>query len=403
MLESRGGVGEEEVAMRCLLVLWCWGILADSTWSQPPAAVGGPAQPPMNPPMPMNPMGPPKWEPPKQILGESVDKWIERLDIRTCKDPGFRAAAVQFVPMFGDSAKKALPKIVDRLNDPDLNVRMAALVVLTTIPVDDSAQQKRILDRLIGSGGLIYSDQLLVNLQVALACSRLGPVCASAIPVLASERYLKNVRSYEVRRASAEALGQVGRPDPKSNTPVNRQAIIALMNALKDESALMVRIEIVQSLIHLGPPDDEQDLIAEIRVLEQRTQVEPDPVLKLWLFVSLMRLQPNLINEKNLSPLVNALSSSDHRVRVGAAQCFAFMGPDAKSKAGALKIGLDAANSGKDEDKEFAFQTLFAVARMGKEASVLRPQVQALLTHPEPAIKEMAQYALDRIDGKIKD
>ncbi len=389
--------------MRCVLVLLGVILGAGKLWTQPPSAVGGANQPPMNPPGPMNPMGPSRWEPPKQILGESLDKWIDRLDIRTCKDPGFRAAAAQFVPLFGESAKRALPKIVDRLNDPDLNVRMAALVVLTTIPIDDPTQQKRILDRLIGSGGLIYSDQLLVNLQVALACSRLGPVCASAIPVLSGERYLRNSRSYELRRASAEALGQVGRSDPKTNTPVNRQAIIALMNALKEESALMVRIEIVQSLIFLGPPDDEQDLAAEIRILEQRTQSEPDPVLKLWLYVSLMRLRPNLINEKNLTPLSTALSSSDHRVRIGAVQCFAFMGPDAKSKAGALKVGLEAAHTGKDEDKEFAYQTLFAVARMGKEASVLRPQVQALLTHPEAAIKEMAKYALDRIDGKIKD
>lgn len=390
--------------MRCLFAVCLVGVITFSSPAQPAAGQGAPAKPaPMNSQMPMNPMGPPKWEPPKELLGEPLDKWIQRLDPRACKDPGLRALAVQTVPLFGDPAKKALPKIVDRLNDPDLNVRMAALLVTTSVPVDDTALQKRILDRLIGSGGMIYDAQLLVNLQVAAACTRLGPVCASAIPVLAGERYLRNPRSFELRKAGAEALGQVGRADGRTNTSVNRQAIIALMNALNNEESLAVRIEIVQSLIYLGPPTEDADLAAEIRAIEQRTTSEPDPVLKLWLYVCLMRLQPSLINEKNLNPLVTALSSSNHRVRLGAVQCFAFMGADAKLKAGALKIGLDAASSTKDEDKEFAFHTLFAISRFGKEASVLRPQVQALLTHPEPALKEMAQYALDRIDGKIKD
>jgi HEAT repeat protein len=409
MLNARGGVGAEDFDMRWLWSLVISAVATFGVFAQPPAAQGGDAQPaknpqaPKSPSTPTTPVGPPKWEPPKQLLGESLEKWIQRLDPRSCKDPGLRALAVQTVPLFGEPAKKALPKIVDRLNDPDLNVRMAALVVVSTVPVDDPTQQKRILERLIGSGGMIYDSQLLVNLQVAAACTRLGPVCASAIPTLAGERYLRNPRSFELRKAGAEALGQVGRADSTSNTPVSRQAIIALMNALNNEDSLAVRIEIVQSLIYLGPPVEDADLAAEIRAIEQRTQSEPDPVLKLWLYVCLMRLQPSLINEKNLTPLVSALSSSDHRVRLGAVQCFAFMGPDAKLKAGALKIGLDAATSTKDEDKEFAFQTLFAVSRMGKEASVLRPNVQSLLTHPEPAIKEMAKYALDRIDGKIKD
>lgn len=355
--------------------------------AQPPAAT-----PPTTPPPTSTEMRP--TSPPSEILGDSLDTWIKRLD---SKDAAVRELAVRTVPLFGAPAKKALPKLVDLTSDPDYAVRLAALFIVTANPIDDEKLQARIAQKVVDT---CRHSQTAVRIAGAQAASRLGTAAAGAIDVLIGEYHIRNSLSYEARKAAAEALGQVAQRDPKNpESGPDRRAIIALINALSD-SCLAVRIEAAQSLLFLGPPARPEDLEREKQILLQRIVAEPDKVLALWLRVCLIRLEPSLLTPKNIEPIAAALRSTEHRVRVNAADALALMGPAAKDRAGDLREGLRYANSDKPEDLEFLAKCLWAIGNMGKEASFLTQEVKPLVNHKDPTIKALAQEAVDRLEGK---
>src|SRR5437870_705563 len=122
--------------------------------SNKPAA-GKPSTPmnPMAPAVgaPMAPMAPitsAKNEWPTEIFGHNLDWWIRQLDPEVNKDPAQRELAVRVVPQFGEPAKKAIPKIVDRLGDREYAVKMTALQVVTIANIEDPEQRKEIIRRL---------------------------------------------------------------------------------------------------------------------------------------------------------------------------------------------------------------------------------------------------------------
>lgn len=337
------------------------------------------------------------YSPPTEILGEGLDSWIRRLE---SKDPAAREMAVRMLPMFGEPAKRALPKIVSMISAPenDYSVRLAALDIATSVRMDDEKLRKEVVRRVVEH--LIPHSQGGIRIAAAKACARIGFPAAGAIEHLIGPYYLRNELSYEARKAAAEALGMVAQPDPKDPTRgPDRRAIIALMGALSDPS-LSVRIEAAQSLMYLGPPVAPEDLAKEKEILTKRIVAEPDIVLAMWLRVCLMRLDPVLVTNKNLDPIAANLRNKKHFVRMNAAEALGIMGPAAKTKAGDLREGLLYGKSKEPEEMEFLAKCLQAIGYLGREASFLKAEVQVLANHENETIRMIVKDTIDRLEGK---
>jgi hypothetical protein len=383
---------------------------------------GGPGAPanPMNPSAPgaskpSTPSSPGTgagYQPPSQVLDHDLDWWIKKLDPQTNTDAAVRELAIRVIPVFGEAAAKgkAMPKVVARLGDPDPAVKFAALMYICAYTIEEPNLRNSALQRIFGGSDstLIRSTNDMLRLASVNAAAHIGPPAAMSIPVLMD--YIQYPTSYEMRKAAAIALGQVAREDstkamltgavggPHGPDP---RAIRALVDRLGDH-CLAVRVEVARSLLLLGRPGEEKDVVKEREMLLSRVKIEPDSGLKLWLRVCLIRIADSAPTDKELDPIAEALRNKDnHFERLCAAQALGVLGQSAASKAGALKVGLEFKNSEKPEDREFLFMCLWAMGRMGAKASFMQQDIQALATtHPDAAVKDMAKQTLDKVQGR---
>src|SRR6266404_7020813 len=146
---------------------------------------------------------------PAEIGGKTLDEWIRVLkDPKHPEhlDPSSKDAAIRVIPLFGNDAKKALPTLISMMvNEPDQTLKVSALIAVTSYPYDDPELIKKVVTNL---ETMLSSQQTAIRIQAALAAGRLG---AHAKPITGSLiGALNYTGSYEVRRAAAVALGQVG-------------------------------------------------------------------------------------------------------------------------------------------------------------------------------------------------
>src|SRR5262245_56489505 len=156
-------------------------------------------------------------KPPVKFLEHDLDFWIDMLSPDVNRDAAVRELAIHTaIPIFGpDAMKKAMPKIVNRLQDPDPTVRLHAMKAICEWGIDDPTLKNAALTRMFSGAAesVIRSSNDMLKLAAVNAAAHIGTPAALAIPVLAD--YLRNSSSYELRKAAAAALGQVGREDPK--------------------------------------------------------------------------------------------------------------------------------------------------------------------------------------------
>lgn len=350
---------------------------------------------------------------PKHVAGKDFDYWKRMVNPEHNKDAYVRQLAVRALAEFGPQEfKKVASLVVERLRDiEDPTVRFAALQVLCAHTIEDPKVKDRAVQLIFGQEGMINSNNEMLRLAASNSAAHIGPQAAVAIPILLGEKHLLNMNSYEARQAAAAALGQVARPDPTKFLSTSTagppgpdsRAIRALVARLGDP-CLTVRIEVAHSLMLLGKPSEERDLQVERLGLldrigrEGKKGLETDATLKLWLRMGLIRLA-DVVTDKDLDPIVESLRSDDGLERVNAAQAIGILGADAKSKAGALRQGLQPkfVNSDDPNDQDFVFHCLWAIGRMGNEASILQKEVELLKDHKIPQLKAMALDTLDRL------
>ena len=88
---------------------------------------------------------------------------------------------------------------------------------------------------------------------------------------------------------------------------------------------------------------------------------------------------------------------------MNAADALAIMGPAAKGKAGDLSEGFVFAKSKVPEEMEFLAKCLQTIGYLGKDASFLKAEVQALSNHENDTIKLIVKDTIDKLDGKKPD
>ena len=141
--------------------------------------------------------------------------------------------------------------------------------------------------------------------------------------------------SWETRKAVCYALGWVGRNE--YGIP-DMRALTALVDAVDDPSK-EVRMEALQSLIKLGPPESAN--ISQLKtLLERRLKLDRDKAVVIWVRVAMMRIDPPSINEANLTMIAKLLKDPDIEIKMQAARALYYIGKEGKSKLGDL---IDAA------------------------------------------------------------
>ena len=357
---------------------------------------------------------------PKEIENKGLHQWGKDLD---SKDPSVREMAIRVIIAFGPDAKVYLPKIMDHMShDQEYNVRFSAVMVLSQNPIEDEKMRAEIVRRMLYDDGLAKSSQVPMRTQIALAFMLYKTEARAAIELLTSDLYLKFPHSFELRMASAAALGAVGGPDPPAppatkptkpgaTPPTTKipqlgpdiRAIIALVTQLNDP-CLRVREEVARAFMRLGKPIRTEDLLQEKRILVDRIKYEQDAVMRNWLRAALIRLDPTEWTAQ-IREIAAGLLSDSQDMRVACAQSLGQFGPQAKdlvpNLVQAIKPLIDKTKrpdfyhdeTKKLDDRDFLYMSVWALGSIGPgpdSKKLALPVIQQLKNHPDELVRKTA-------------
>jgi hypothetical protein len=369
-------------------------------------AAGLPAQPPSN-----TTTGP---KAPATIADQTFEEWFKKL---SDPDPSTRDAAVRVIPAFGSAAEKAIPKITSMMvSDVDNTVKVSALLTVTMYPFEN----QKLIDAVVKNvQTMLSSTQTAIRIQAALAAGRLGN---HAKPMIGSliDYTLNNQGSYEVRRAGAVALGQVG--FEKDGYP-DKRAVNALLSALSDP-CLVVRLEIVKSLLYLGSPGSLPESDSERKSLMQRIEAkgakhEADPAMQLMLRGCILRLDAVLLAsteqmqaDEQMKPIRSAAITrtgkylddvakelTNPRLRITAVDVLGIQGKAGLPKINGLLAGLRPEEN-KPENYEFMAHCLHAIGNLGPDARLPAEEtIKRLTMHSDPTLKNIAEGVLKKLQA----
>jgi HEAT repeat protein len=315
------------------------------------------------------------------VNGKTLLEWES--DLKD-KDPSVREQAMATIKVYGTAARKSAPAIIKALRDPDVGLRVNAVITLGYIGVDE----KDLPECVSGLSALLNDQQGIVRFQAARALGRLGRAAWPAFQRLVLR--IKDPISWEIRGAAAYALGNVAY-DAK-NLP-ERPALNALIDALADSSS-QVRLEALYSLILMGIPNHPQDKSREITALQNLINGRQPDKVHIWARVAIMRIEKP--SKQHLVVIAKYLKSPKLESRIHAARAFAAIGPDAATEVQDL---IDALS---DKDSTMLFWTCAALAQMGDKAQKAIPALQGLVNHPDEGVRKAAKDAIDAIQQKRK-
>ncbi len=317
-----------------------------------------------------------------EFQGKTLDQWIKEIeDI----DPSVREHAIKMVAMMGPAAKKAAPAISRQINtNNDLSPMTNAIIAIGLILPDDEKHRERAIAALIP---MLSSSQGIVRFQTCTSLGNFGLASRNAIGRLAET--IRDPSSWEIRKASAYALGRCGYTE--TNFPDIR-ALNALNRGI-DDSSKEVRIEALQGLINLGPPQSPVDQQALKDHFEKRLKVDKDKYVSIWVRVALMRIDEKAINDTNLKYIAGYLKKNDPLgINADAARALGAIGPMAKSTIPDLIVALQ------DKDISLVAWSAWALGRMGPDARSALPALEELKKSADTSIKSAVDDAIKNIN-----
>jgi HEAT repeat protein len=342
----------------------------------------------------------------KDVLvgGKTLKQWVAEL--HQARDPGMRITAMQMLTHYGTAAQEAVPDLVEELKQRDPSLRTNAIVALGAIGSD-----KENVDKVLTAVAKLLGDnQQIVRYRAILLLAYWGPVAKKyAAPQLLSLVKDTYNSSWEVRRASALALGSIGQV-PKDNKDQQDPHIFrALTDALSDPCA-MVRLEALSALFMLGPPLTPTDRNRAIQSLTALTG-NKDKTQAIWAHMVLVRFENKPAAPKNPDKNADKLSKSaekhlhaialylkhqDLDVKIQAARALGMAGTNAKNEVPELMEALG--------DKELAViaWSIAALKEIGPGAQKALPDLEDLTKHKNEGLQKLAKDAIDVIGGKDK-
>ncbi len=327
------------------------------------------------------------------VNGKTMLEWMNDLKER---DASVREQAVAMLKLYGPAARSASPQIIKFLGDPDASMRVNAAISLGFIGFEEK-------DRETGVNALIYhlsssaEPQSIVRYQAVMALGRLGAEVAgqAAVPKLAVT--VRDRQAWEIRKASAWALGNLGWNSQKG---ADLTAMQALTDALEDGDQ-EVRYEALLSLFVLGKPAPLRDfqrleqhltMLTKDRLPPNNTVRKQSPKVVIWAHMTLMRIKD--VSALHLSPIAKYLKDPKAEIRIQAARALATVGEKAKPHVNDLIAALD------DKDPNVVVWVCTALGSIGPASQDAVGPLKHLANTGDDAVKRAAQDALQRIGNK---
>lgn len=316
-----------------------------------------------------------------EVGGKSLKQWMDELKHA---DPSVREEAIRALTLFGPEAARAVPLVVERLQDGDSSPRVKAVIALNMLEI-----HKEDVPRVVAALGqrLLNDNQSVVRYQAATTLQRFGEDARGAQAGLA--KGVTDPATWEIRHACVIALRKAGR-DPKGGP--NHMVERALLEAIRDPT-FQVRLEAVMALGALGVPDDPALLLTVVKGLQERL-IDRDPTVKIWAHVALMALDK--VSDTSVQAVIKFLKHNELKVRVHAARGLGAMGAKGKAAIPALIAALQ------DKEVPAVAAAGWALGQMDELAGSTRAALTDLLKNPEPAMRAAGAQALGNAGPKAR-
>jgi len=323
---------------------------------------------------------------------QTVNELVEQLSAPSAEA---RVAAARQLGAMGEKANTAVAALAEALTDEDPSVRRAALSALREIepgPKVGVPLMAKVLSNAdpsiaiaavqtlaeSGSDGVPFLTEALKDPKArywaALVLAEIGPDAKEAVPALLEA--LKEEKSPDVQREIILALGEIG-----SGTP---DAVQALTAELDDKQDPMNVIAAAFALGKIGPDAKEaaEKLAAMMR--------GGDPFQRVVSAYALAEIYPDSekVQTVSVKSLIEGLRREDPMVRLAAAKALVELQADHKILLPELKKFLD------DASPEQLTESLDAFAALGEQAV---PGAIRML-----AYEEVRPHILGRIGPKAK-
>jgi HEAT repeat protein len=355
------------------------------------------------------------------------------------KVPEVRLAAAEALATVGPAGKAAVPELAKKIEDQDDDLARAAIGALRALgPVAAPAVP--------ALAKAIQAEERGLCVDAAQALAAIGPEAGSAVPTLAKQLSNANLRKDErlatlhaiaaigksasgaipavtkllgdkdpaIRVAAAETLGRVAVADP--------DAVSKLAGTLGD-AHLAVRIAGLKALAAVGAKTAALDI-------KKLQGASPDAGVKVWTAAALVALGTD--EDANLNVVISALKDrapTAKGARLTAMEAVELLGSKAKAAVPELIAALkDRAPVGRKDGEQVRGRAARALGRLGVNEAIpplteilrdpdrgaRRAAAEALgligpdavvaaarlrdLVRNDPAVADVAQAALDRVD-----
>jgi HEAT repeat protein len=342
----------------------------------------------------------PKFDPKKDPVAADTTKVGDKTLEQCIKDFGHkdvskREAAIRYILLFPpETAAKAIPALtkefIKSTPSGDLSVRASICTAMAEIfrsydkidPVVARNAAEAIRQAL-------HDPQVVMRFRSAQTLASIGPEARAAIPELIVR--LKDQASWEIRQASAQALGMIAH-DKQSGS--NLTVLQALYQELSDP-AFQVRLASVQSLTYLGPPADQAGANSYIKSMDSVFRSDPEVPMQIWARCA-VAYATQKFDEETLAPIGKLMKSTDPVVRTQALQAMGTLGPKGQKTLNQIIPCLS------DPDGMAKLTAIWAVGQMGGSSLMAVPKLQQIIADPkeDPTAKLLAKQSLEKINGK---
>lgn len=338
-------------------------------------------------------------------LGEKAEPALEQVAraLKSDPDPKVRRNAVFVLKGIG---KKALPHLEPALSDKEAVIRADAVEVLLAIGADDPKTVPLLIRAL-------RDENLAVRSAAAIGAGMLGPKAAEAAPALIAnlkekDEVLRKNAGLALGRIGPAAgeplIAALRNKDPE----VRHLAIVALQDLRERPASVLAALVVVVQEKEEPNEKVRQVAVAMLREL-RRDFKQPNPPLSkeaLPALVAALKDSDATVRadaafalgefikddgiKTAIAPLFEALRDKDEGVRASAADTLSRIGTPAVD---VLVAGL----RNKEKEKDVRKLSAESLGRMGKLAKNAEPALQAATEDPDEDVREAAKLALARI------
>jgi HEAT repeat protein len=236
----------------------------------------------------------------------------------------------------------------------------------------------------------LHDQQVVMRFRAAQTLGTIGFEAKGAIPELVG--LLKDQSTWEIRQASAQALGLIAY-DKQTGGP-NVDVLRALYAELSDP-AFQVRLASIQSLTYLGPPADPAGMKSYINSLKSLEISDPEVAMKIWARCAIAHATEDYSGDM-LGPIGKLMNDADAIVRTQALQAMGSLGPKGQKTLPNILPCLA------DTDSMTKWTAIWAVGQMGASSMMAIPKLEAIIADPkeDSNSKSLAKQSLEKIKGK---